>query len=211
MKTASMLWGGYKLFYTREKGYFIFSLYSKEVYIMKNNLHTVCFTGHRPEDINMSELQVKSLLRPAIETCIRKGATNFITGMSRGIDLWAADIVLELKKSHPDIQLFAAVPFHGRIFTAKWSHADKQHYASVLKQAAGVAYMAPEFSMKAYHTRNHFMVNHSDLVLACWNGKQSGGTYSTVCFANHQNKPLVNCFKRTEANKQTRIVKRETH
>lgn len=176
---------------------------------MNNTLHTVCFTGHRPEDLHLSEQQAKALLRPAIAACINKGAKYFISGMSRGIDLWAADIVLELKQSHPEINLLAAVPFHGDIFTSRWSQSDKNHYASIISQAAAVHYSANEFSMQAYHSRNHFMVDLSDLVLAFWNGKQSGGTYSTVCFAKRQNKPLVNCFKRTEANKETRFVKRE--
>lgn len=183
---------------------------------MNNTLHTVCFTGHRPEAINLSEQQVKSLLRPAIIACINKGAKYFISGMQRGIDLWAADIVLELKQSHPELELYAAVPFHGDIFTSKWSQTDKQHYASVLQQASGVAYMAKEFNMSAYHARNRFMIDRSDLVIAYWTGKKSGGTYNAVCYANKQNTPLVNCFKRTEAesvtetNKETRIVKRET-
>ena len=183
---------------------------------MKNTLTTVCFTGHRPEGMVFTEQQAKALLRPAIEACVRKGATNFITGMQRGIDLWAADIVLELKQSHPEIKLLAAIPFHGDIFTSKWSQADKQHYTSVLQQASGVAYMAKEFNMSAYHARNRFMIDRSDLVIACWSGKKSGGTYNAVCYANKQNTPLVNCYKRketnsvTKANKETRIVKRET-
>ena len=163
---------------------------------MKNTLTTVCFTGHRPEHFELTERQAKAILRPAIYAAVRKGATNFISGMQRGIDLWAADIVLELKKTNPKIKLYAAVPFHGKIFTSKWQQADKKHYATVLSQADGVHYCAKQFDIAAYETRNRFMIDRADLVIACWNGKESGGTYNAVKYTESQKKSFVNCFNK---------------
>ena len=61
------------------------------------NKQRVCFTGHRPEKLNISERKVKELLKTAIIDAINDGYITFISGMARGIDIWSAEIVLELK------------------------------------------------------------------------------------------------------------------
>ena len=63
---------------------------------------TCCFTGHRPEKLKRNETQVKEALERAIEAAVSRGFTHFISGMARGVDLWAAQLVLELKKQNPD-------------------------------------------------------------------------------------------------------------
>lgn len=61
-------------------------------------LHRCCFTGHRPEKLGIPEKQVKEKLRKAIRQAIEDGFTTFISGMARGVDMWAAEIVLEERK-----------------------------------------------------------------------------------------------------------------
>lgn len=46
-----------------------------------------CFTGHRPEKLDMSEKTVKKLLESAINQAVEGGFYTFITGMARGIDM----------------------------------------------------------------------------------------------------------------------------
>ena len=57
--------------------------------------HRCCFTGHRPEKLSLSENEVKPLLEKAIDNAIADGYVTFITGMAKGTDIWAAEIVLE--------------------------------------------------------------------------------------------------------------------
>ena len=68
---------------------------------------TVCFSGHRPEklpgkgiDSREETIFIKKLLKTKIERYISEGYTRFLSGTARGIDLWAAQIVLEIKKSN---------------------------------------------------------------------------------------------------------------
>jgi uncharacterized phage-like protein YoqJ len=67
--------------------------------------HCCCFTGHRPEKLSITEDEVKYNLIKAIETAVRDGYTNFITGMARGVDLWAAEIILSYQKAEPSLKL----------------------------------------------------------------------------------------------------------
>lgn len=64
----------------------------------EKRLHRCCFTGHRPEKLSLSENEVKHLLEKAIDNAIADGYVTFITGMAKGTDIWAAEIVLEKKK-----------------------------------------------------------------------------------------------------------------
>ena len=40
-----------------------------------------------------------------------EGVTHFISGMAQGVDLYAAEIVLELKEQYPQITLECAIPY----------------------------------------------------------------------------------------------------
>lgn len=71
-------------------------------------LHRYCFTGHRPEMLHKSEVQIKKDLEVAIFQAVNDGFVTFISGMARGVDIWAAEIVLRLRESNPAIHLVAA-------------------------------------------------------------------------------------------------------
>ena len=69
---------------------------------------TCCFTGHR--DLYDDAIEIKQNLKKAIITLIKNDVSNFITGGARGFDTLAAETVIELKKSYPEIQLILALP-----------------------------------------------------------------------------------------------------
>ena len=83
-----------------------------------SRMDTVCFTGHRPEKLTQTEEQIRSALRTGIDRACKWKYTTFITGMAQGVDLWAADEVLALRKDHPEIKLICAIPFEG--YADKW-------------------------------------------------------------------------------------------
>ena len=63
----------------------------------EKRLHRVCFTGHRPEKLTRFEWLIKKDLEKEIKKAIDDGLTVFISGMARGVDIWAAEIVLKLR------------------------------------------------------------------------------------------------------------------
>lgn len=60
--------------------------------------HACAFTGHRPERLEAPEDEVKKWLEVKIRKAVEDGYTDFITGMQRGVDLWAAEILMKLKR-----------------------------------------------------------------------------------------------------------------
>jgi len=138
-----------------------------------------CFTGHRPEKISAPELYVRTALRYRIEAALRDGYTSFITGMARGVDLWAAEIVLELRKQHP-IALVCALPYEG--FESNWSQQWQEKYREVLESANLVRVISREYSRGCFQKRNEWMVDRCDRIIAVYNGEPSG-TKNTIRYA----------------------------
>lgn len=154
--------------------------------------YRVCFTGHRPEKLNMQENTIKKYLQSEILSSIQNSYTTFISGMARGVDMWAAEIVIELKKEFPQIKLIAAVPFED--FESKWSYENQKSYNEILSKADLIRYICPNFSYSSYQIRNEWMVNHSSKVIAVWNGEKSG-TKNTIDYANKCGVEVVNIYK----------------
>lgn len=139
-----------------------------------------CFTGHRPEKLRLDEADVRTILGNAIDSAITNGFVTFISGMARGVDIWAAEIVLERKKNNPDIRLICALPHPD--FECSWRDSWQQRYKEIIARADWVKTICPAFSMASYQRRNEWMVDHSALVIAIYNGTL-GGTRNTLDYA----------------------------
>ena len=128
-----------------------------------------------------SEIQVKNMLAKEITTALRQGKHTFISGMARGSDIYAAELVLEYRAQYPDIHLICALPHPD--FEKHWSSEWQQRYRKILMAADYVKVICPVFSMSSYQLRNEWMVNHSSLLIAVYNGR-AGGTRNTIEYAN---------------------------
>ena len=75
--------------------------------------HRCCFTGHRPEKLAIPERQMAKLLEMEIRKAIDKQFITFISGMARGTDIVAAEIVLRLRAQDERLKLICALPHPG--------------------------------------------------------------------------------------------------
>lgn len=150
-----------------------------------------CFTGHRPEKLDVSERKVKKLLKMAIIEAVEDGFLTFITGMARGIDMWAGEIVLSLKRKNSDIHLICTPPYEG--FEKRWDLSEQKLYHRIIQNADYTKYICDHYSRSCFQIRNCFMVDHSKRVIAAYNGA-SGGTKNTIDYANRKCVEVVNIF-----------------
>lgn len=146
-------------------------------------LHRCCFTGHRPEKLNRSEREVKKALNAAIHQAIKDGHTTFISGMARGVDIWAAQIVLRERSLDSRIRLIAAPPYEG--FESRWSQSWQEEYNLILQYADLTRFICKGYSMSSFQARNKWMVDYSNRVIAVYNG-EPGGTRNTIEYARKQ-------------------------
>ena len=142
-----------------------------------------CFTGHRPEKLSSSEREIRRALAREVAQAVADGYRGFITGMARGVDLWAAQTVLALREDRPDIGLICALPYEG--FERRWSWDWQEAYRQVLAEADHIQICSPQFSYGAFQARNRWMVDRSGRLIAVYNGA-AGGTANTVAYAQQR-------------------------
>ena len=143
-------------------------------------LHCCCFTGHRPEKLTQPDTAVVAGLEKEIRTAVADGFTTFISGMARGVDIWAAEIILRLRKEGQPIRLICASPYEG--FERSWSADWQKRYTAIIQAADLVKYICPGYSRACFQIRNEWMVDHSARVIAVFNGEK-GGTKNTIDYA----------------------------
>ena len=152
--------------------------------------HRCCFTGHRPEKLSIPEGKVKAALQKEIRLAIADGINVFITGMAPGVDIWAAEIVLELrKKEELSLKLIAASP-HPR-FENRWPLEWQKRYAVIMAKADFIKDVCTYYSRGCYQIRNEWIVDHSARVIAVWNGSPSG-TKNNIVYARRNGIPVIN-------------------
>lgn len=160
-------------------------------------MKTCAFTGHRPNGFSFGYneyspdcISLKHKINNEIRKLYENGTKCFITGCAMGVDMWAAEEVMELKKEFGDIKLLAAVPFEGT--EEKWSEAYKERYRNIISNCDRVKYICDGYTKSCYLVRDRFMVDHADVVLAVYNRKRRrSGTGYTVNYAIKMGKPVV--------------------
>lgn len=154
----------------------------------EKRLHRCCFTGHRPEKLRRPENEIRTDLEREIRHAILDGLDVFITGMARGVDIDAAEIVLRLRDEGHPVRLICASPYPG--FESSWCETWQKRYQDVITKADLVRYICPHYSRRCFQIRNMWMVDHSARVIAVFNGKPSG-TKNTIDYAQQQGLPVV--------------------
>jgi len=149
----------------------------------EKRLKRCCFTGHRPGKLRQSETVIKAALAEAIDQAIQRGFRTFITGMAQGVDIWAAELVIQRKGSIPDLRLICAIPHPD--FERSWSIDWQRRYHAILDSADLSRVISPHYSMGCYQKRNIWMVDHSALLIAAYNG-EPGGTRNTIQYAQEK-------------------------
>ena len=152
---------------------------------------TCCFSGHRkiPKD-NYPFIQ--SNLRTAVVNNIEKGYRFFETGGALGFDTIAAQIVLELKETYPQIRLILVLPCVTQ--TKSWLKDDIDEYNRIKELADEVVYTSKEYSKGCMHKRNRYLVDHSTLCI-CYLTESKGGTAYTVKYAESKGVRVINIAK----------------
>ncbi|WNM70115.1 DUF4326 and YspA-like SLOG domain protein [Myxococcus phage Mx1] len=145
-----------------------------------NRVSVVAFTGHRPDKLggysraNPTRNGVLASLLGALRAMRPHHA---ITGMALGVDQWAARCCI-----HLGIPFTAAIPFAGQ--ERLWPKESQREYWNILGHASSIQVVCgPGIDpVGALQTRNEWMVDRCDRVLAVHDGSK-GGTYNCIHFA----------------------------
>lgn len=166
--------------------------------MMKSSI--CCFSGYRPEkmpaDLSEGTAAFSNMLQHLRQSILRASNISyqhFISGMSRGFDLWAAEAVLELQQQGCAIDLWAVIAFPG--MEQYWEPEWQQRYHAVLTQAAKIFSVSDKYTPMCYHQRDRYLVEHSNRCICFFDGVP-GGTAYTVRYARRCGLSIDNLAER---------------
>ena len=120
---------------------------------------------------------------------IEQGYRYFGCGGALGFDTLAAQTVLRLRETYPEIRLILVLPCRNQ--TWGWKQEDIAEYDRIMKAADKVTYTSEQYYSGCMHKRNRHLVDYSSLCI-CYLTEQSGGTAYTVNYARSQGLKIIN-------------------
>ena len=164
--------------------------------MVKKNVNSCAFTGHRPHKFPWKYaeddprcLSLKQTMYAEIERLAAAGVYHFFSGMALGVDLWSAQIVLDIKKEYPSINLHCILPCEGQ--EIQWADSEQEQYNAILRQACEIVYVSQKYTADCMLRRNRYLVDHSSVLLAVYNGVKRSGTGATVNYARRLGREII--------------------
>lgn len=160
---------------------------------------TCAITGHRPirfkwkyNENNSGCKRLKKRLREQFTVLYDQGVHCFYIGGALGVDLWAGEILLQMRAcpEYGDIQLAVALPFEG--YDAAWDETQKRRMKAICDQAETVV-VCKQPGAVSYKRRNYYMVDRADILLAVYDNDRSlrSGTGVTVNYAKKKERKII--------------------
>lgn len=140
---------------------------------------TACFTGHRTIPF-LQRRKIEERTEEALIEAIKQDYRFFGTGGALGFDTLAAQTVLRLRKTYPQIKLILVLPCLSQ--TRGWRPEDIAEYERIKAAADKVVYTSQKYTRDCMFKRNRHLVDNSSLCIA-YLTENTGGTAYTVDYA----------------------------
>lgn len=156
----------------------------------------IALTGHRPQRLAGYDLSQPfyTLLQRKLSRIIEAGLEKhkhltLHSGMALGADTVWSLAILEARDLHPAaVRFVAEVPSPEQ--AGRWRVADRKLWEAHVAAADEVNYYAEKYHVSCLWKRNNGMVAACDLLLAVWDGSESGGTFGAIEYARKREKQV---------------------
>lgn len=141
-------------------------------------IKTIYITGYKPFELNIFKddapevYYLKQFIEHKLKQLIDEGLEWVLVQGQLGIELWAAEVVLSLKATYPELKLGIITPFYGH--TERWNDVNKSKYMQIEQQA--------DFVDSVFHTNyegphqfqqtDQFMLDHTDQTILIYDEEQ---------------------------------------
>ncbi|MFD2701242.1 DUF1273 domain-containing protein [Paenibacillus shunpengii] len=145
---------------------------------MKN----VLVTGYRANELGIFNQKhpgipyIKQAIRSKLITLIEEGAEWIITPGQYGVDLWACEVVIELKKEYPQLKLSIISAFMNP--EEKWSDDKKEYYEDILRNVDyyGIVSKQPYAGPWQFAARDELLFRKTDHILLVYDEENGPGS-----------------------------------
>lgn len=138
-------------------------------------------------------IQIKKDLQETVVSLYQNtGTYQFLCGASFGFEIWAAEILVELKEEYPEMELYCIEPYADH--TDNWSSRRKERYAYMVKNANGIYQLGVDKHYVAcYKEQKLFLIEHADTIISVSGRhiKPGGGSAQIINLAREKGKRTI--------------------
>jgi uncharacterized phage-like protein YoqJ len=156
----------------------------------KDNIHlpirritlikVLAISGYKPFELGIFKndhpavMFIKAALKKELIPMMEAGLEWVLISGQLGLELWAAEVVFELKSEFPDVKLAVITPFFDQ--EASWSDNNKEWYKSILAQSDFIDSVTKKGYEKPWQFRlkNQFFIEKSDALLLLYDQEKEG-------------------------------------
>ena len=122
------------------------------------------------EAVKYIKKAIKSRLLPIVE----EGLEWVIISGALGTELWAAEVVFDLREEYPQLKLGMLLPFLNQ--EESWNETNREYYQAILAQADFVdaIFKKPYEGPQQLRIKNQYMVQKSDAMLILYDSEKEG-------------------------------------
>lgn len=143
-------------------------------------IKVAAISGYKPFEIGVfkndhpSVFFIKEAFKKALVPLLEDGLEWVLISGQLGAELWAAEVVFELKLEFPEIKLAVITPFLEQ--EATWSENNTEWYKSILAQADFVDSVTKKGYEKPWQFRlkNQFFIDKSDALILFYDQEKEG-------------------------------------
>lgn len=147
--------------------------------------------------IPQSRASLSTRLDQIVEVLYRQNYTTFLSGMSEGFELLAAEAVLRAKSHYSDIRLIAVAPFPNQ--EQFYSLPDKKRYEILYSLADNVVVTSLNNSKETLLNHNDYLFLHASKIVCCCFGLSTLAMYACI-LARRKKVPVYNIIMKSDFN-----------
>lgn len=126
-----------------------------------------CSSGKLKELVgSLDAINIK--LDEKIEMLHGKGYTTFMSGMTEGFDMMAAQAVIRAKAKYTDIRLVVVCAFVGQELS--YNSSDRLWYKDILNAADDVVFTSETYHGRAFFVRSDYLLAKSNFLICFYDG-----------------------------------------
>ena len=141
---------------------------------------TIYITGYKSYELNIFKddapqvYYLKQFIKHKIEQLIDEGLEWVLIQGQIGVEMWAGEVVVELKAQYPDLKLGIITPFLNH--TGRWNENNQAKYVALEKQADFVdsVYHSEYQGSFQFQRTDQFMLDHTDMTILIYDKEQEG-------------------------------------
>lgn len=147
-----------------------------------NIIKRLYITGYKSAELGIFQANdpkisiIKQCLEKQLISYLENGLNWVIISVNLGIEIWAAEVVEELKKNYPELKLGIIYPF--KDFGSNWNEQNKEQQKKIenLADYCNSVSHQPYYSPIQYQNHTKFLLEHTDGCLVIYDPEYTGKT-----------------------------------